>query len=122
MLAVTGFFAYRAFQEREAAAAAAALQQKINQDNQRKNEELQGNIAVLVGSINSADDELRKTIEDINKSKDAEERKRLNERVNEIQRQKAEAAERLRKMQEEKSKLPVQHNKRCENSTDPLCQ
>jgi colicin import membrane protein len=122
IVGVTGVFAYKAFKDREAAAAAAALQQKINEDNVRKNEDLQQKMQAAVGSIASADDEIKKTIEDINKSKDAEERKRLNDRIQEIQRQKYEAAERLRKLSEERSKLPVAHSKKCENSTDPLCQ
>src|SRR5215470_8419838 len=122
IVAVTGVFAYRALKEREAAAAAAAAQQRINEENGRKFAEFQARIDQELASSRQLDEDNAKLLDKINAAKDADERRRYNEMIAANNRAKAEAAARVQKMKEDQAKLPVSHSKKCENSTDPLCQ
>jgi len=120
VVAVTGIFAYRAYDERE-------KQAQINEENARKRQELETfiaqkdkEIAEIFGQIEKSNIELEKTIAMVKAAKNADERRIAEEHQAAVLKAKYEQEARAKELQRQKALGPVDAGK-CKNSNDPLC-
>src|SRR5262249_30621445 len=120
VIAITGVFAYRALKEREAAAAAAEKQRKINEEIQTRINDLQTRMDSELAASRHIDDENKALLADLNKAKNAEEVKRINEQIERNNAEKARRQAEMERLRVERAKLPVKAAN-CQNSNDPFC-
>lgn len=120
IVGITGVFAYRALQAREAAAASAEKQRKINEEIQTRINDLQTRMDNELAASRQIDDENKTLLADLNKAKNAEEVKRINEQMERNNAEKARRQAEMERLRLERAKLPVKAAN-CQNSNDPFC-